>query len=73
MWIFIRTVIVDEKLQLKDAERQELIGMVEGWVQEAETAGGEDEELVLEKKALRWISRRSTTTTASETPPATEK
>ncbi|KAH8155872.1 uncharacterized protein LAJ45_00884 [Morchella importuna] len=71
VWIFIRTVIVDEKLQLKDAERQELIGMVEGWVQEAETAGNEDEELVIEKEALRWISRRSTT--ASETPLAAEK
>jgi hypothetical protein len=69
VWIFIRTVIVDEKLQLKEAEWQELIEMVEGWVQEAETASNVDEELVLEKKALRWISRRSVT---SETPLAAE-
>ncbi|KAI5837562.1 hypothetical protein DFP73DRAFT_567594 [Morchella snyderi] len=70
VWIFVRTVIVDERLQLKEAERQELTGMVEGWVQEAETAGNVDEELVLEKKALRWISRRAT---ASVTPLAAEK
>lgn len=58
VWVFLKTVLASGKI-LGYGQRRDLIGLLEGWVDEQEGTG-EDElkEGELEKKALEWIRKR---------------